>query len=115
MQKMCKKTLIALIFLAVFIAGCNSTDKVWARDQLVIGITQFPATLNPNINSMLAKSYVLNMALRPVTTYDQDWNLVCLLCTALPTIENGLAEAETLPNGRTGVAATYTIHPNAHW
>ena len=115
MQKMSKKKLITLIFLAIFISGCNFTDKVWARDQLVIGITQFPATLNPNINSMLAKSYVLNMALRPITTYDQDWNLVCLLCTALPTIENGLAEPETLPDGRTGVAATYTIHRDATW
>ncbi|MDP6515688.1 MAG: peptide ABC transporter substrate-binding protein [Alphaproteobacteria bacterium] len=86
-----------------------------ARDTLTIGITQFPATFHPNINSMLAKSYVLNMALRPITTYDQDWTLACLLCTTLPTIENGLAVPETLADGSTGVAVTYTIHPNATW
>ena len=90
-------------------------NQAVARDQLVIGITQFPATLNPNINSMLAKSYVLNMALRPFTTYDQNWNLICLLCTELPTIENGLAKPETLPNGDTGVRITYTIQPKARW
>src|SRR6266567_16187 len=50
------------------------------RDSLTIGITQFPSTLNPNIEMMAAKSYVLGMALRPFTVYDADWQLVCLLC-----------------------------------
>ena len=60
-----------------------------AKDDLVIGITQFPATFNPNIDSMAAKSYVLGMAQRPFTAYDADWKLVCMLCTELPTLENG--------------------------
>ena len=67
-----------------------------ARDTITIGITQFPATFHPSINSMLAKSYVLHMALRPLTAFDQDWKLICLLCTTLPTMENGLAEPEGL-------------------
>ena len=58
-----------------------SAAPVAAKDDLVIGITQFPATLHPHINSMLAKSYVLNATMRPLTTYDQDWTLICLLCT----------------------------------
>jgi peptide/nickel transport system substrate-binding protein len=86
-----------------------------AKDRLVIGMTQFPSTLHPHINSMLAKSYVLNATMRPLTVYDQDWQLVCLLCTSLPTIENGMAEREPLENGETGVAVTYTIHPDATW
>ena len=110
-----RKQLIAVNFLIILLSTCNFGGKVWARDQLIIGITQFPATLNPNINSMLAKSYVLNMALRAVTTYDHNWNLVCLLCTTLPTIENGLSQPEVLSNGNTGVASTYTIHPDATW
>ena len=110
-----KGPLTVLFISTILIFGLTSAAKVWARDQLVIGMTQFPATFNPNINSMLAKSFVLNMTLRTVTTYDQDWNLVCLLCTELPTIENGLAKSEILPNGNTGVAATYTIHPGATW
>lgn len=86
-----------------------------AKDRLVIGMTQFPSTLHPHINSMLAKSYVLSATMRPLTVYDQDWQLSCLLCTDLPTIENGMAERETLENGDTGVAVTYTIHPDATW
>jgi peptide/nickel transport system substrate-binding protein len=85
------------------------------RQSLTIGITQFPATLNPNIDVMAAKSYVLGMAVRPFTVYDADWKLVCLLCTELPTIENGRAAPVDLPDGRRGVDLTYTIRPDATW
>ena len=83
--------------------------------EIKIGITQFPATLNPNIDAMLAKSYVLAMTRRPVTIYDHDWQLVCMLCTKLPTIENGLAVPETTSAGGQGIAVTYEIHPKATW
>ena len=52
-----------------------------AKDQLVIGITQFPSTFHPNIDSMLAKSYILAMTRRPFTVYDVNWRTICLLCT----------------------------------
>lgn len=86
-----------------------------ARERLVIGITQFPSTLNPNIESMAAKSYVLAMTQRPFTAYDADWNLVCLLCTELPTLENGLAKLEDVGGGKQGIAVTYAIQPGATW
>ncbi len=86
-----------------------------AAAELRIGVTQFPSTLNPLIDSMLAKSYVLAMTGRPLTAYDQDWELVCMLCTELPTIENGLAKPEPLPDGTQGIAVTYRIHPEATW
>ncbi len=90
------------------------------KSELVIGITQFPSTFNPLIDSMLAKSYILAMTRRPVTAYDKDWKLVCLLCTELPTIENGLAKIEDLPPGhkgphKQGMALTVTLHPEAKW
>jgi peptide/nickel transport system substrate-binding protein len=86
-----------------------------AREQIVIGIAQFPAPLHPNIESMLAKSFVLGLTERPFTAYDANWELVCMLCTELPTLENGLAWIEDLPDGKKGVAATYTIQPGATW
>ena len=46
---------------------------------------------------MAAKNYVLGMAMRPFTVYDADWKLVCLLCTELPSIENGRAVPVDLP------------------
>ncbi len=86
-----------------------------AQDDLTIGITQFPSTLNPNIDSMAAKSYILAMARRPFTAYDAEWQLICMLCTELPTIENGLAVVEKQDDGSDGIALTYTIQPDAMW
>ena len=96
--------------VVVLLAGLVGAAPALARD-LVIGITQFPSNLHPNIDSMLTKSYVLGLTQRPFTAFDQDWQLVCLLCTELPTLENGKAVAETTPDGKQGVALTYTIQP----
>src|SRR5580698_4764205 len=85
------------------------------RDTLSIGIVQFPATLNPNIDVMAAKSYVLGFALRPFTVFDANWKIICLLCTELPSFENGGAVKTELPGGKTGVDLTYTIRPDAMW
>ena len=82
---------------------------------LTIGISQFPSNLNPNIDSMAAKSFVHGMTMRPFTAYDADWQLVCHLCTELPTLENGKAVKETAPDGSQGVALTFTIRPDATW
>ena len=62
------------------------------HDTLTIGVAQFPSTLNPNIDPAAAKSYVLGTSVRPLTAYDADWRAVCLLCTTLPSIANGLAK-----------------------
>ncbi|WP_448190157.1 peptide ABC transporter substrate-binding protein [Azospirillum sp. sgz301742] len=86
-----------------------------ARDTLTIGISQFPANWHPSIEAMAAKHYVLEMARRPFTTYDADWKLTCMLCTALPSVEAGSAVLETRADGKQGYAVTYTIHPQATW
>jgi peptide/nickel transport system substrate-binding protein len=85
------------------------------RDQLTIGIIQFPATLHPNIDTMAAKSYVLGFAVRPFTVFDADWKIVCLLCTELPSFANGRAVATELPGGKKGIDLTYTIRADAAW
>ena len=82
---------------------------------LTIGMTQFPSTFHPIIDSMLAKSYVMGAVLRPVTVYDHDWQLACMLCEELPTLENGGAVHEKTPDGKDGVAITYHIPEDATW
>lgn len=112
-----KSIALALLLLTGLAAAPGSATRA---ESLTIGMTQYPYTLNPNIESMLAKSYVLAMTMRPLTHYDQNWEAVCLLCTELPTIENGGAVIEPLPEGidspsDEGIAVTYTIHPDATW
>lgn len=86
-----------------------------ARDQLTIGISQYPSTLHPDIDAMAAKSYVLGLARRPITAYDADWKLTCALCTELPTPEAGTVVEEPRPGGRTGLAVTYTLRAGVAW
>jgi peptide/nickel transport system substrate-binding protein len=117
-----KFALLAVLF-AILLAiplSIASPAAAHPKDELVIGMIQFPPTFQPNIDATLAKSYVLAMALRPFTTYDSNWQLVCMLCTELPTIENGGAKIEDLPPGNPrlpakGIAVTFTIRPDAKW
>ncbi len=116
MKRPASRRLAAWLLTALMLAPCAAPGEARAaKDQLIIGMTQFPATFSPVIESMLAKSYVLAMTRRPLVTYDQRWELVCMLCTELPTIENGLARLEKLADGRTGMALTYTLQPGAAW
>lgn len=82
-----------------------------AHSDLIIGLSQFPTILHPSIESMIVKAYVLGFVHRPITAYDADWKLVCLMCTKLPTLENGLAKTE--PGG--GMAVTFTLPADAFW
>jgi peptide/nickel transport system substrate-binding protein len=99
------RRLIVLLF-AAFLAG-----PAWAKDELVIALNQTPGTMNPMIGSMLAKSLINNMTERPITAYDADWKVVCLLCTELPTIENGRARVVDLPGGGKGMQVDIELKP----
>jgi peptide/nickel transport system substrate-binding protein len=105
----------ALSFALVSALAVCSHAGAAGHDSLTIGVIQYPATLNPNIDPMAAKSYVLGMTTRPFTVYDAEWKLVCMLCTELPTIENGRAVPVDFGNGKRGIDLTYTILPDARW
>jgi peptide/nickel transport system substrate-binding protein len=88
-----------LLFLVCLVLA----SPAFAMDELVIGMSTAPGTLNPLINAMLAGAFVNSMTERPLTAYDADWKLVCLLCTELPTVENGRARIVDLPPDDKGV------------
>ncbi|MEM9625833.1 MAG: peptide ABC transporter substrate-binding protein [Pseudomonadota bacterium] len=86
-----------------------------AKDELVIGVSQFPTAFHPNLEAHVTQGYVLAMTSRPFTAFDADWELVCMLCTELPTLENGKAVIEKQDDGTDGIALTYTIQEGATW
>lgn len=102
--------LAALLLFAPALAA----QDLAARD-LKIGVSQYPATFNPLLEASVIQSYVNGMTRRPITAYDADWELVCLLCVELPTFENGLAVREPLSDGGEGVAVTYELKPGIAW
>ncbi len=109
------KRVRALLLALAAMLGLGSATQAQSHDSLTIGISQFPSTLHPMFDAMAAKSYVLAMARRPLTTYDKDWNLVCLMCETLPTFENGGAKRVALPDGKEGVEVVFRLKDGFRW
>ena len=86
-----------------------------AKDSLVIGVAQFPANLHPYIGSQTIQGYTLGLALHRVTAYGNDGTIVCLLCTEVPTLKNGLARLEDQADGSKGLAVTIKLKPGLRW
>jgi peptide/nickel transport system substrate-binding protein len=92
-----------------------ASARAATHDTLTIGIAQFPSSLHPNIDPEVVKGYALGFAIRPITAFDKNWKNTCLLCTELPTIENGLAKIEALSDGGKGMAVTIKLKPDLKW
>lgn len=104
------RSIFQVVLLGLALLAGHPAVAAASRDELVIGVAQFPTTLHPSIDSMIVKAYVLGFVHRPITVYDAKWALDCMVCAKLPTVENGLAQAE----GQ-GMAVTYTLRPEAKW
>ena len=103
------------VTLAFALLASPALAQPAARETLTIGITQYPSTFHPNIESMAAKSYVAGFTRRPLTARDPDWNLACLGCEEVPSLENGLALRETTPDGRAGIRVTWRLRADWRW
>src|SRR5258708_8119246 len=98
--------------LFFILALCTLALPAAAKDELVLGMTQTPGTWNPLISSMLAKSLISNMTARPLTAYDANSKLVCLVRTELPTIANGKPRRIHLPHACTRAATNALTAPS---
>ena len=106
------RILAGAVAVGVALAGGSAFA---ARDELKIGVAQFPSNMHPAVEPTVVKSYVRNMALRQLTAWNKDWKLGCILCTELPTIENGLAKIEDRSDGTKGMAVTFKLPPDLKW
>jgi len=104
------------ILATAALATALSTGAAQAqKDELVIGISQFPQGFHPNIASHVALSLINGMTRRPFTVYDAEWKLICQLCTTLPSHEAGTIRDWTTPDGKPGLEVDYTIQKGATW
>ena len=94
------------LFVPLIALGMLGPQAASAKDDLVIGVAQSPSSLHPCIDAEIIKGYILGFAQRPVTSFDRDWKLACLLCTDVPTLDNGLVQRETDGEGGNGLAVT---------
>ncbi len=86
-----------------------------AKDELVIGISQFPTGFHPNLSSHVALSLIHGMTRRPFTVFDADWKLICLLCAKLPSREDGTIRDWQTDEGKPGLEVDYAIRGDAVW
>jgi peptide/nickel transport system substrate-binding protein len=80
------------------------------HDTLTIGAAQFPQGMHPNLTGQDILTYAAGFALKRVTTFDSAGQIVCQLCTTVPTLENGLAKREG-----DGLAVTIQLRPGLAW
>ncbi len=86
-----------------------------AKDELIIGISQFPTGFHPNLESHVALSLIHGMTRRPFTVYDADWKLICLLCAKLPSRDDGTIRDWQTGDGKPGLEVDYAIRDDAVW
>ena len=101
--------------LASAVAALLAAAPALAKDDLTIGIAEFPASMHPSIDALLIKNYVLGFAVRTLTTYDADGKLICLLCSEVPSLDNGLVRVTDEPGGGKGMAVTIKLRPDLKW
>jgi len=110
-----RRSALLVALLLLLLAGRRAEAVERPADELAIGINQYPGTFHPMIDPSVAAHYVLAMTRRPLTVFDAKWQIVCMLCTEVPTIENGRAVPFDLPDGKRGIRLTVTLRPNARW
>ncbi|KJY76320.1 peptide ABC transporter substrate-binding protein [Vibrio nigripulchritudo] len=93
-----KKSVLALAGAAALMSG----QALSADDKLTLGISQYPSTLHPIIDNMVAKTYTHGFTFRDTIGFDQQWKLMCFLCEEVPSFENGLAVVVDRPHAKEG-------------
>jgi peptide/nickel transport system substrate-binding protein len=105
-----------LVVVAGGLAACGEAEPEQIEPtNLTIGMGQFPEGFHPNLFSHVAQSLVLGATRRPFTAIDPDWNTICMLCTALPSIDAGTARPWVSPDGAEGWELDYEIREGAQW
>lgn len=113
-----------LFFCALALTACSDhesktnpgdSDGSGRHGMLTIGVSQYPSTLNPLIESAVAKSYILGFSHRSLVRYNHEWVSECQTCETLPSIANGLAKLETTADGLPGMAVTWVLKEDQFW
>jgi len=107
------KLLAVLLGLAVALSAPAVRSQ--PRDSITVGMAQFPPDMHPNITTTSIKDTVLLAVNRPMAGYARDGSLICLLCTELPSLANGMAKVVPRAGEPDGMEVTYTLKPDLFW
>ncbi len=103
------------IWSALWVVVALISGHAEARDTLTIGLASFPTQFHPYANPEAVKGYIEGFALRPVTAYDANWHITCLLCDELPSVDNGMVTIDERPPGLPGMSVTIKLREGLKW
>lgn len=109
------KLAVALLAATMLVAPATSVQAQGDNEQMVVGALQFLNNFHPLIQVNNTKRNLITLSLRPLTAFDAEGAVVCILCEEVPTIENGGAEIIQNDDGTEGMRITMTIREGAAW
>lgn len=83
--------------------------------ELTIGMTQFPPDMHPYITNTSIKDYIAGAVRRPMTGFTAAGEVVCVLCTEVPSLANGRARLVDQADGSQGMEVRFTLKPDLFW
>lgn len=101
---------LGITALAAATATATVPATAQPRDQLTIGMSEFPADMHPFITNLLVRNYILGAARRTVFRFDASGQVVCQLCTEVPTVANGRARL-----AGQGMEVEFTLREGLRW
>ncbi len=78
-------------------------------------MVQFPADMHPFINNLSVTNWIQASSRRLMTGFAKDGQVICLLCTELPSLENGRAKIVKRADGTDGMEVLFTLKPALFW
>jgi peptide/nickel transport system substrate-binding protein len=111
---------------ALFVATAIATTVFFAdaitkmavaqpKDSLNVGMVQFPPDLHPNITVTSVKDTILATSRRAMTGFTANGEVICQLCTEVPTVANGRAKVIKRSDGTDGMEVIFTLKDNLFW
>lgn len=102
------------IVVSVSLLACHPAASQ-PHTSLTMGMSQFPPDMHPFITTTSIKDTILDAALRPVVGYQSDGKVICLLCTEVPSLANGLARIVDRSDGTKGMEVDYILRDDLVW
>ena len=92
-----------------------SLAQVPPHTELTVGMTQFPPDMHPYITNTSIKDYIAGAVRRPMVAFSAAGEVICLLCTEVPSLANGRAKVVDRPDGGKGMEVLFTLKPDLFW
>jgi peptide/nickel transport system substrate-binding protein len=106
-----------IIVAALFntVSSILITASAQAKKTLSIGMVQFPPDLHPNITVTSVKDTILATSRRAMTGFTDTGEVICQLCTEVPSVANGRAKVIKRADGTEGMEVFFTLKDNLFW